>query len=331
MLSTVSASSYLAGRGLLPESCIDNLPIVTSLGGGVSSVVLLVECGAERLVVKQPRERLLVADQWLAKRERALIEAAALRFARRSAPSEVPELLDIDGQTCTITMRAAPAGWRPWKELLLAGHIDPSVGWRLGVLLGTWHCLAGYPESDLFELDDLQIFEQLRINPFHRKVAARHPGLAPEIEGAIDELVNGGAFRCFVHGDFSPKNVLVGNGGLFVIDFEVAHIGNPLFDLAFLITHLMLKSVRSPAMAESYRQCAQFFIQGYMSVKGADRVPLEERLGLQVGCLLLARVHGKSPVEYLDLSQQREVAELGTSLVCSPTDPFRVWPGLTAP
>lgn len=328
MLSPVSVGKYLFRRGLLPEGCANSPPKVTSLGGGVSNIVLLVEHGRERLVVKQPRERLLVADQWLAKRERAIVEAAALRLARRTTPAEVPELLDLDREYCAITMRAAPAHWRPWKDLLLAGRADSSVGWRLGAVLGTWHHSTGYSESELEDLDDLQVFEQLRIDPYHLTVAARHPELGDEIGGAIEALVGGGACRCFVHGDFSPKNVLVGSGGLLVIDFEVAHIGNPLFDLAFLITHLMLKSVYSPSDAESYRQCALLFIEGYMSIEGSERVILGEPLGLQVGCLLLARVHGKSPVEYLDPTQQQVVVQLGASLVGSPTDPFRVWPGL---
>ena len=330
MLSPVSVGKYLFDRGLLPESCANRPPKVTSLGGGVSNVVLLVEQGRQRLVVKQPRERLLVADQWLAKRERALVEAAALRLAHRATPAWVPELLDLDRESYAVTMRAAPAHWRPWKEHLLAGRADSSVGWRLGTVLGTWHHSTEYSDSDLQDLDDLQVFEQLRIDPYHLTVAARHPELGDEIARAIDALVSGGAGRCFVHGDFSPKNMLVGSSGLLVIDFEVAHIGNPLFDLAFLITHLMLKSVYSPSAAESYRKCALLFIEGYMSIEGADRVVLDEPLGLQVGCLLLARVHGKSPVEYLDPPQQQVVVQLGASLVGSPTDPFRVWPGLRA-
>lgn len=330
LLSPAGVGRYLASRGILPESYAGNPPKVTLLGGGVSNVVLLVEHGGERLVVKQPRERLLVAEQWLAKRERAVVEATALRLARQITPSKVPELLDLDRESYTITMRAAPADWRPWKELLLSGRTDSSIGWRLGEMLGTWHHSADYGQRDFVELDDLQVFEQLRIDPYHLTVAARHPELSDEVGKAVDELLSGGGCRCFVHGDFSPKNVLVGSGGHCVIDFEVAHIGNPLFDLAFLVTHLMLKSVRSPGNAEAYRKCALLFIDGYTSVEGAERVTLGEPLGLQVGCLLLARVHGKSPVEYLGPRQQAAVVHLGASLVRSPTDPFRMWPGLNA-
>ncbi len=322
-------------------------PKVTELGGGVSSVVLLVEAGDTRVVVKQPRRKLLVKEEWLANSRRALTEARALTLVRERTPEAVPPLLDVDAAAHAITMAAAPATWQPWKDCLLDGVVDPAVGRRLGFLLGTWHVSTSLHREELTELEDLEVFDQLRIDPYHRTVAARHPALARQIASAAASLLASSSRRCLVHGDFSPKNVLLGADGLWVIDFEVAHVGNPVFDLAFLTTHLVLKSLHRPAVSELYRDCAAEFLDSYGEVAGASLVscgaslvssgaslvsgraslvPSDESLGLQVGCLLLARVDGKSPAEYLTPEEQIAARRLGTRLVREPVQPLEAWP-----
>jgi len=305
----------------MPHDCAEAR--LSELGGGVSSVVLLVEMGDDRFVVKQPRKQLLVKDEWLAKPERALTEAEALRFAHDLTADAVPLLLDVDAQACTLTMSAAPAAWRPWKELLLEGIVDPSTGRRLGKLLGGWHRSSSQSLSQLSALDDLDVFEQLRIEPFHRTVASRHPELAPRIAFAIESLVERPG-RCLVHGDFSPKNVLVGDEGLWVIDFEVAHVGNPVFDVAFLVAHLILKSVHKPALADAYRGCAAQFLEGYENSAGSEFLA-SDSLGLQVGCLLLARVDGKSPADYLTVPERARAWDIGLGYLQHSDHPLSIW------
>ncbi len=316
---------YLAGRGLVPPGTEEGAATLTELGGGVSSIVLLVEIGSDRFVVKQPRKQLLVRDEWLAKPERALTEARALRFTHDLTPAAVPLVLDLDAESCTMTMMASPPTWRTWKELLFEGVADPLVGGRLGTLLGGWHSSSARSRDELGELKDLEIFEQLRIEPFHRTVASRHPDLAPRIALAVEALVATPG-RCLVHGDFSPKNVLVGEDDLWVIDFEVAHVGNPVFDLAFLLTHLILKSIHQPAHADAYRTCAARFLECYGKSAGAGFVPSDENLALQVGCITLARVDGKSPAEYLTQSQRERAWRVGSGFLNSPTHPLSIWP-----
>jgi len=330
LLDTRSVVGYLVRRGLLPAGLAPSDVKVEALGGGVSCIVLLVEAGDDRLVVKQPRRRLLVEDEWFAKPERALAEAAGLRLTHRITAEDVPVVLDVDPESCTLTMEAAPASWRPWKELLLKGLVDSSVGWHLGALLGAWQ-EAISPQCGEFEaLEDLETFELLRIDPYHRNVATRHPELAEPIAAAIAALVDDRGRRCFVHGDFSPKNVLVGEERLWVIDFEVAHLGNPVFDLAFLTTHLMLKSLHRDASADSYRECAIKFLEGYEGASRTALMPAAANFGLQVGCLLVARVDGKSPAEYLTAPEREQAWRIGTRLLRDPVHPVSVWPRSTS-
>lgn len=326
-LTSRSVLPYLRGRGLLRGRFGEGETKLSELGGGVSSVVLLVETAGERLVVKQPRRQLLVKDEWFAEPGRALIEAQALQFTHHLTPAAVPALLDVDSETCILTMAAAPLAWRPWKELLLDCIVDPSVAGHLGRLLGSWHRSSGEALGKLGALSDLVVFEQLRIEPFHRTVAERHPDLAPLIANAVEALVSRPG-RCFVHGDFSPKNVLVGDGRLWVIDFEVAHLGDPVFDLAFLITHLVLKSVHRPAMAVAYKQCAAKFLESYQGEAGIAFVPADESLALQVGCLVLARVDGKSPAGYLTAEEQERAWGVGLGFLRHLVHPLApgAWP-----
>jgi Phosphotransferase enzyme family len=330
-LDETTVVPYLARRGIL-ASADGPLPArVAPLGGGVSSVVLLVERGDQRLVVKQPRRRLLVKEEWTANPGRAVTEARALELAGGRNPEAVPPLLDIDAEMCALTVAAAPAGWQSWKDLLLRGIAEPPVGAHLGRLLGEWHLWSSRHREQFSELEDVEVFVQLRIDPYHRTTAARHPALADQFAVAETELLAPSSRYCFVHGDFSPKNVLLGTapGGaqpgleqLWVIDFEVAHVGNPVFDVAFLLTHLVLKSLHRPEQADEYRACALEFLENY----GQAVVITDESLGLHVGCLLLARVDGKSPAEYLTAEEQVAARRLGSALVTDPVLPLTAWP-----
>src|SRR5699024_9790070 len=133
----------------------------------------------------------------------------------------------------------------------------------------------------------------------------------------VGDVISSMAARrdCLVHGDLSPKNVLVGDGRVWIIDFEVAHRGEPRFDLAFLLCHLLLKSVHQPARATAHAAAARAFVDAYRSVPDAPGGIVDAVLSAHVGCLLLARVFGKSPAEYLTETDRRRVAALGTGML----------------
>ena len=338
LLSADTAAAYLARRGLIAPGAHVTME---ALGGGVSNVVLAARTDDRAMVLKQSLPRLRVADEWLVKRERVLTEAAALSWAGAVAPRAVPSVLDVDPAQFAITIALAPDDWRPWKDLLLAGQVDPAVAARLGSLLAAWHSASAQPPSapvpvseqgdrpidvafspDRF--DDPEAFEQLRIDPYYRTILAKHPAVAGEIAGYIDRMAH--CRRCLVHGDYSPKNVLVGPDGLWVLDFEVAHLGDPAFDLAFMLNHLALKAIHRPAHADRYEACALSFWRSYQrGVPPGFAGPTSYVLG-HLGCLMLARVDGKSPAEYLTAAEQARARSLALSLLAAPPASLeRVW------
>lgn len=307
LLTPETVVDYLAGRGLLEPGCP---AAVRPLAHGVSNVVLAVEAGGFTGVVKQALPRLAVAEEWLAKRERTLTEAAALALVAELTPGAVPGVLDVDSDRCVAVVELAAPGMRNWKTALLAGEADPTVAARLGGLLATWHGETEHQADVARRYGDAEAFEQLRIDPYYRTVMRRWPALARPIGELVEELLD--ARRCLVHGDFSPKNVLVGPGSLWVIDFEVAHFGDPVFDLAFMLNHLMLKAIHRPADLAAYRGCAEAFLDAYRR---------EARPGYlfgHVGALMLARVDGKSPAEYLSDPERLTARTLGGRLVLEP-------------
>lgn len=319
-LTETTVVDYLRARGVLAPGAEATVEV---LAGGVSSDVLAVSAGETDVVVKQSLERLRVAAEWHAPPERVLTEAAALRLAAGFVPDDVPPILDVDARHLALVMGRAPRELRVWKADLLAGRADPGLGQRVGLVLGRIH-RGSAADPDRLAGFDRRVFEILRIDPYHRTAAARHPDVAAAVEQAVQVLL--GEPVCLVHGDFSPKNILVDDDRISVLDWEVAHAGHPVFDVAFLISHLVLKGVHRPAAATAYRACAEEFLAGYRDAAGAVGAIAERGLGLQIACLLLARVDGKSPVEYLNEEQRERTRALARRLLArGDVQPGDVW------
>lgn len=302
---------YLAARGIIDPTRAR----ARQLGGGVSNVVLAVDDGRRRLVLKQARGRLQVADEWYAPRERIVREAEGLGILGGIDPSAVPEVVDLDAEALTLTIQRAPEDWTDWKLLLLGGSVEPAIAARLGgVLARMQRSTVGGALLPADLANDEDTFELLRLAPYHRTVARRNPELAADVLAVVERMR--ATRSCLVHGDFSPKNVLVGRDQKsWVIDFEVAHLGDPTFDPAFLVSHLLLKALHRSGSRDQYAAASAAFF-GALAAEGVAYDV--EHLSRQIGCLVLARVDGKSPAEYLLTAERRRAHELGSSLLTAP-------------
>jgi 5-methylthioribose kinase len=303
-LTPETCLAYLAGRG---EPASDRLH-VRELGGGVSNRVLLVEGPADRLVLKQALDKLRVQDDWRADRSRIFRERQSLQDAARFFPrGAVPQVLWSDDSRYLFAMSAAEPEARNWKTELLAGRIDPAVAATAGTLLGLW--IRNSWGNGEFELryGDQAAFDQLRIDPYYRTIARRHP----EVASHVSELIRDSAGRrvALVHGDWSPKNFLLTSRGVMVIDFEVVHFGDPAFDAAFCINHFLLKCFRRPGQAAEFLGLARVFFTWTLGLlPPAALAFFEPATCRHLVCLLLARIDGKSPAEYLTEEPVRQAA-----------------------
>jgi aminoglycoside phosphotransferase (APT) family kinase protein len=194
--------------------------------------------------------------------------------------------------------------------------VDVAVAEDLGRALGTWQRATADDPAVAAEFGDTTAFGQLRVDPFHRTVAGRHPDLADVVERTIADMAASSV--CLVHGDYTPKNVLVGSGAVWVIDWEVAHVGDPTFDPAWTIGHLLLKTVHRPGSAENFAAAGHAFLTALDEALDGALALDPEQLVRQLGCLLLARVDGKSPADYLTDDERPRVRALARRLLTDP-------------
>ena len=289
---------------------------VEPLPGGVSNDVLALTAPGFDAVVKRALGQLRVEQLWLADPGRIDAEGRALQLAGRLTPGAVPQVYDLhDGY---LVIERAPRSWHTWKDELLAGQVRVEIAERLGRLLGTWQRATAHDAWTRLQFGDRTAFTQLRVDPFHRTIARRHPGLREEIEATIEVMDQ--ADVCLVHGDYTPKNVMVGPGTedpdrLWVIDWEVAHVGDPTFDPAWTVGHLLLKTMHRPAVGPDYAAAARRFLSALEDALDGAVVLDPAQLVRQTACLLLARVDGTSPAGYLDDRAAVRTRELARRLL----------------
>jgi 5-methylthioribose kinase len=312
VLDESSVIPYLTERKLLTGDAT-----VEVLTGGVSCVVLAVASDAREIVVKQALPELKTKAKWVADQRRAIVEAEAMRVYQSITPVSVPELLDCDAANFTLTMSRLPNTCTNWKQDMLEGRIHPEMGEKLGKILAKWHNTTAVDEAIKAKFMEGELFEQLRVSPFYRAVAAKNLNLQAVINSLIEEITT--EKIALVHGDFSPKNILAtSDHSPIVLDFEVAHTGNPVFDLAFVSAHLLCKTIRtqSPAEKAAITMTAVNFLSSY---RQNAQVIIATTLPQHVALIALARVEGVSPVNYLDEPAQQKLVALTNAALLDST------------
>jgi 5-methylthioribose kinase len=310
--------SYLRRTGRIAP---DEVPHVHVLPGGVSNRTVLVEReDGESWVVKQALAKLRVKVDWFSSPERIHREAAGLRWlARIAPPGTITPLIFEDHDEHLLAMQAVPQPHENWKTLLLNGQLEDDHVAQFARLLGSIH-RQGYLRRQEIEpiFADRGFFESLRLEPYYGYTATQ---VAPASD-FLTKLIAGTLARrdTIVHGDYSPKNILVYDNRLILLDHEVIHFGDPGFDLGFSLTHLLSKAHHLSAKRSQFAAAASAYWATYHQALGdvpfaADLEPRAVRHTL--GCLL-ARVRGRSPLEYLDETERTRQAKAVVRLMSEP-------------
>ncbi|NWG22859.1 MAG: phosphotransferase [Pseudorhodoplanes sp.] len=289
------------------------------LTGGVASDIWRVENGPIVFCVKRALPKLRVVADWRAPVERSRYEAEWLKGASVAVPGAAPRILAEHPDATMFAMEyLAPLDHSWWKADLLAGKADVTVARAVGERLGHIHAAfardPGAPER--FPTD--RIFYDIRLEPYLIATARVHPDLAPQLEALAARTA--ATKRTVAHGDVSPKNILVGPRGPVMLDAECAWFGDPAFDVAFCLNHLLLKCLVRPKAGANFLRSFDALKSAYFPhVDWESAQELEARAASLLPGLFLARVDGKSPVEYLtDESDKNAVRRVARALLADP-------------
>lgn len=298
-----------------------NMPAFEALSGGVSSDIWRVDLPDGSICIKRALPRLRVETDWRAPVERNAYEVAWMEVAGRIEPDAVPKILAHDADAGLFAMPYLdPATYRLWKNELRDGTTKPAIAAEVGRRLGRIHSrTAGKTDVESrFRTDG--IFHAIRLEPYLEATALRHADLSAPLFALSRRTA--AEKHALVHGDVSPKNILIGPDGPVFLDAECAWYGDPAFDIAFCLNHMLLKYLWNPDARRLYGDCFGAMAPAWLDlVDWEPREQAEMRAASLLPGLFLGRVDGRSPVEYITSEADRNhVRRVAGKLLLDPVD-----------
>jgi len=287
---------------------------LTRLGGTLADV-FRVDVGWGAVCLKHPRRDSAGLPDTSASRARA--ETEWLKLAHSVVGEGVPEVQgELPGLLSTEFLD--PCTHPSWLSRLLEGDISPATAAEVGRLLGRVHAAGANNIAVAQRFEAREAFLAHRIRTLFLATAERQPGVGQQLRQLAFAL--GGMRVALIHGDPAPDNILIGPKGPVLIDAEFATYGDPAFDLALPLAHLLALSAdraqsRDAAITAFDTLCAAY----------AQRISWEvpehtnERAALLLPALLLAGVHGDAPMRWLHDPRSRErIAGIARRLLPDP-------------
>ncbi len=296
---------------------------VKRLTGGVASDIATVTFPGSTVCVKFALGKLKVDEDWFAPVHRGKAEFAWLQAAGQAVPESVPALYGWSQAQNGFAMEFinGPDIYL-WKTALLAGKQDSGEAATVAQTLGQIHAASLRSNFDRSAFHNTDDFESLRVEPYLRFTAQQHPDLAAQINKMADQLAE--STVALVHGDVSPKNILFRQAHAVILDAECAAMGDPAFDVAFALNHLILKSIHLPESSENLRAAALQLWDNYAPfISWEDTSEMEARVCALLPVLMLARIDGKSPVEYLSDESRHKVRHIAREFIARPVNQLR--------
>jgi len=306
---------FLRRAGLAAQ---EECPPAVPLAGGVSSDIWRVELRAGPICVKRALPRLRVAQLWEAPVERNMYERRWMEGAAQAVSGIAPRILAHDDSGIFAMEYLDPAAYPLWKAQLRASRADPAFAGAVGERLARVHAATAGREDVARQFASDANFHALRLEPYLLATARAHPDLGPVLDALAQRTAR--TRLALVHGDVSPKNILSGPAGPVFLDAECAWYGDPAFDIAFCLNHLLLKCAWVPSAQARFLACFDALAGAYLQgVSWEAAASVEARAASLLPGLLLARVDGKSPVEYLeDERSKARVRRVARALLAAP-------------
>lgn len=310
------ARNFLVDHGLAPQHASFEM---TSLTGGVSSDIVRIDIGNRSICLKRALPKLKVAGEWHADVRRNAHEVEWLAVAVKIVPGAVPEVLAADPVMNIYAMPFLDPAMHPiWKSELMVGRIKRGFAASVTTLLARIHSGTANDAKLAEDFRHDADFAALRLDPYLAATARAHPALATTLLALRERTAT--TRLALVHGDVSPKNILMGPSGPVLLDAECAWFGDPAFDLAFLLNHLCLKCLVNPAAAAAYLDELRAGVRAYSDgCRFESWDAMQSRVVSLLPALMLARIDGLSPVDYLNDERQRAlVREFAAGALLTP-------------
>jgi 5-methylthioribose kinase len=304
---------YLNHRLQIDASDISQIQI---LKGGVSNRTVRIQfSNGITWVCKQALKKLRVKEDWFSHPRRIIREAFGMEYLNQICPKgSIPKLTFLDKEVYILGMEAVPEPHQNFKSILLKGEVNHDHFHQFGSILGAIHGQVHLPlENHLNVFHDTSFFETLRLEPYYTFTAER----LPETASFLNELIRKTRTNKYtiVHGDFSPKNILVHRGKLILLDHEVIHFGDGTFDIGFALAHFLSKFHYLESIRKTILTGIDYFWEAYKKSMVSIDSETEKRAVHQTIACLLARVHGRSPLEYLSERDKLKQSEIGLDLI----------------
>jgi aminoglycoside phosphotransferase (APT) family kinase protein len=305
--------TFLRRHGL---AAADEVPPAAALSGGVSSDIWRVDLRSGAICVKRALPRLRVEQLWEVPVERNRYERMWMETANAIVPGVAPRVLAADDAGCFAMQLLED--YPLWKTELAAGRANRDFAAQVGSCLARIHAATAGDRDCAARFDTDRNFHAIRLEPYLLAAGKANVSLEKKLIELSERTAQ--TKLALVHGDVSPKNILMSPEGPVFLDAECAWYGDPAFDLAFCLNHLLLKGLWVPVRRKAFLQCYDALADAYLA--GAvwePRAGLEMRAATLLPGLLLARVDGKSPVEYLKSDPDKEfVREIAGRFLRSP-------------
>ena len=298
----------------------DDIVSIQPLAGGIASDIALVETDYKKFCVKFALPKMRVKADWYAPVERNRTEFLWLKLAAELAPECTPNLYGYSDTVHGFAMEylQGPNTYM-WKSSLFEKSPSTTVADSVGRLIGRMHASSAQPGFNRAQFDSKNIFYDMRIEPYILHLSAKHPELRTIFAHVADKLHS--SEISLVHGDVSPKNIMIHNDRTILVDAECASMGEPAFDIAFCLNHFFLKAILRPDCKKDFLNAALAFWESYQSWINWEPISiLEQRIASLLPILGLARIDGKSPVEYFGPKEHEQVREIVIPLIVEPQD-----------
>ncbi len=292
----------------------------TTLTGGVASEIWKVETSEQIFCIKRALPKLKVEADWFVSLERNRYEVAWCQIARKIAPGSAPRIFFQDKEAMFFCMEYLdPVHYPLWKNELRDCRVDPNQAENIGRNLGKIHSASASDKKIHNQFPRTDIFHAIRLEPYLEATASKHPDLSGLLFSLSRETAE--TRPVMIHGDTSPKNIMLGVNGPVFLDAECACMGDPAFDLAFCLKHFLLKCLWVPTARESLLKCFEVMIAAYfLEVSWEDPAAVESRTAKLLPGLFLGRIDGKSPVEYIVKEDEKnKVRRCAADLLVSPS------------